>query len=235
MILAGSFLALVFKSFFTVLYLYGEYRCSNYKFNVFGYFQLFIGFSATIVSGRFGVVLYLCFFLMIFFRKVTFAKVSFFFMGGIVLMILFYERILLFYSTFLLLRDTLQLDDPSKSKLSLEDYGSEKQDGMYQLSPLTLYEEATRPFHDILSYILPNSSPSVVDSGPSFVILNIGLILFILLYIYFFKTIYKSISGVVFLTLLIIIMDIKFRSVLVLMPTIWIMLNLERIKKYENI
>jgi hypothetical protein len=150
-------------------------------------------------------------------------------------MILFYDRILLFYNTFLLLRDTLQLDNPGNSKLSLEDYGSEKQEGMYQLSPLTLYDEATKPFHDISSYLLPNGIPTVVDSGPSFVILNIGFILFVFLYIYYFKLIYKSITGVIFLTFLILLMDIKFRIILVMMPTIWIILNLERIKKHENI
>ncbi|MFV8346794.1 hypothetical protein ACNQGX_11925 [Flavobacterium sp. ZB4P13] len=233
--ISGLFSGYDFISFFTVLYLYGEYRCNDYKFNVFGYFQLFLGFSATLVTGRFGIVLYLVFFSIIFFRKVTLSKIVSLFISGIVLMILFYDRILLFYNTFLLLRDTLQLDDPGNSKLSLEDYGSEKQDGMYQLSPLTLYEEATKPFHDIPSYLLPNVIPTVVDSGPSFVILNIGFILFVLLYIYYFRLIYKSITGVAFLTVLIFIMDIKFRIILVMMPTIWIILNLERIKKHENI
>ncbi|MBB1193872.1 hypothetical protein DNC80_09380 [Flavobacterium sp. SOK18b] len=233
--ISGLFSGYDFISFFTVLYLYGEYRCNDYKFNVYGYFQLFLGFSATLVTGRFGIVLYLVFFSIIFFRKVTLAKIASLFISGFVLMMLFYDRILLFYNTFLLLRDTLQLDDPGNSKLSLEDYGSEKPDGMYQLSPLTLYEEATKPFHDISSYLLPNVIPTVVDSGPSFVILNIGFILFVLLYIYYFRLIYRSITGVTFLTALIFIMDIKFRIILVMMPTIWIILNLERIKKQENI
>lgn len=143
--ISGLFSGYDFISFFTVLYLYGEYRCNGYKFNGFGYFQLFLGFSATVVTGRFGIVLYMLFFSIIFLRKITFAKIASLFVSGLVLGMLFYDRILLFYSTFLLLRDTLKLDDPSKSKLSLEDYGSEGQDGMYSLSPLTLYEEATRP------------------------------------------------------------------------------------------
>lgn len=233
--ISGLFSGYDFISFFTVLYLYGEYRCNDYKYNFFGYFQFFLGFSATLVTGRFGIILYLIFFSIIFFRKVTLTKILSLLISGFILMIIFYDRILLFYNTFLLLRDTLQLDNPGNSKLSLEDYGSEKQEGMYQLSPLTLYDEATRPFHDISSYILPSYKPTVVDSGPSFVILNIGFILFVLLYIYYFRLIYRSITGVIFLTFLIFIMDIKFRIILVMMPTIWILLNLERIKKHENI
>lgn len=233
--ISGLFSGYDFISFFTVLYLYGEYRCNDYKFNLFGYLQLLLGFSATLVTGRFGIVLYLVLFSIIFFRKVTLAKISSLFISGAVIITLFYDRILLFFNTLLLIRDYLQLNDGAKIKPTLEDYGSENQEGMYQLSPLTLFEEATRPFHDISRYLLPNIVPTVVDSGPSFVILNLGLILFVSLYIFYFRLIYKSITGVAFLTVLFLLMDLKFRMILVMTPTIWIILNLARIKKHENI
>lgn len=232
--ISGLFSGYDFISFFTVLYLYGEYRCNEYKFNFSGYLQLLLGFSATLVSGRFGIIMYLIFFAFIFFKKITFSKITSLIVIGSIMVVLFYERILLFYNTFLLLKDTLQLDDPNNSKLSLEDYGSEKQDGVYQLSPLTLFDEATRPFKNISNYIFPNFTPNVVDSGPSFVILNIGFILFIGLYLYYFKLLYKEMNGIIFITFLILVMDIKFRILLVMMPTIWIVLNLSRIKKYEE-
>jgi hypothetical protein len=233
--ISGHFSGYDFISFFTVFYLYVEYRCNDYKFNLFGYLQLFLGFSATLVTGRFGIVLYLVFFSIIFFRKLTLAKILSLVISGLVIIIFFYDRILLFYNTFLLLRDTLQFDDGVNSKPSLEDYGSENHEGMYQLSPLTLLDEAIRPFNDISRYLLPNVVSTVVDSGPSFVILNIGLILFVSLYIFYFRLIYKSITGVAFLTVLFLLMDIKFRMILVMTPTIWIILNLARIKKHENI
>jgi len=231
--ISGLFSGYDFISFFTILYLYGEYRCNGYKFNLFGFFQLFLGFSSTLVTGRFGIILYLVFFSIIFFKKVTLKKIVSLVIVGFVIIIFFYDRILLFYNTFLLLRDTLQLDDRVNVKPSLEDYGSESYDGMYQLSPLTLLKEATMPFHDISKYLFPNVFSTLVDSGPSFVILNMGLFLFVLLYFFYFRLIFKSITGFTFLTILILIMDIKFRMILVMTPTIWILLNIARIKKYE--
>jgi len=173
------------------------------------------------------------FFFIIFFKKITFSKIISLIISGFVLFLLFYDRIVLFYNTFLLLKDTLQLDDPENSKLSLEDYGSEGQDGMYSLSPLTLYEEAAKPFRQISNYIFPNTVATVVDSGPSFIILNLGFVIFFLLYFYYFRLIYRSLRGITFITVLILIMDFKFRIVLVMLPTVWILLNLNRIKKYE--
>lgn len=231
--ISGLFSGYDFVSFFTVLYLYGEYRCNDYKFNAIGYLQLLLGFAATLVTGRFGIVIYLVFFFIIFFKKITFSKIISLIISGFVLFLLFYDRIVLFYNTFLLLKDTLQLDDPENSKLSLEDYGSEGQDGMYSLSPLTLYEEAAKPFRQISNYILPNNVATVVDSGPSFIILNLGFVIFFLLYFYYFRLIYRSLRGITFITVLILIMDFKFRIVLVMLPTVWILLNLNRIKKYE--
>jgi len=233
--ISGLFSGYDFVSFFTVLYLYIEYRCNNYRFDRFGYIQLLIGFAATAVTGRFGMVPYCLFFSYLLLRKFTLTKALSFGSAFLVIFFILYDRILLFYNTFLLLKDSLQLADPSKSNLSLEDYGSEGQEGFYQLSPLILYEEATRPFYHITKYILPTTTSTTVDSGPSFVILNIGVILFLFLYIYYFKSIYKFVSNTIFLTVLVIIMDIKFRIILVLMPTIWILLNLNRIKQQENL
>jgi len=232
--ISGLFSGYDFISFFTIFYLYVEYRCNDYKFDKMGYFQLFLGLSATVVSGRFGMVPYIIFIGYIFFKKINLAKITVFAVACVGASFLFYDRILLFYNTFLLLKDSLQLSDPEKNTLSLKDYGSEGQEGFYQLSPLVLYREATMPFNDVLKYIFPNTTATDVDSGPSFVILNLGFILFICLYVYYFKSIYKSINGTLFFTIFILIMDIKFRIILVMMPTAWILLNLNRLKKHEQ-
>jgi hypothetical protein len=94
--ISGLFSGYDFISFITILFLYGEYRCNDYKFNHFGLFQLFLGFSATLVTGRFGIVLYLVFFSIILFRKVTLAKIISLVIGGFVIILFFYDRILLF-------------------------------------------------------------------------------------------------------------------------------------------
>ena len=41
--ISGLFTGYDFISFFTVLYLYVEYRCNDYKFNKLGYLKLFLG------------------------------------------------------------------------------------------------------------------------------------------------------------------------------------------------
>lgn len=232
--ISGLFSGYDFISFFTVFYLYVEYRCSNYKFTTTGYLQLFMGFSATVVSGRFGMVPYLIFFLYIFFKQINLTKIITFGIACVAMFFLFYERIMLFYNTFLLLKDSVNMTALETSKLSLKDYGSEGQEGFYQLSPLVLYNEATLPFTNFLKYVLPSVCAGEVDSGPSFVIINIGFILAISLYIFYFTSLYKGVKSTAFLTLLIMIMDVKFRIILVLMPTVWILLNLGKLKKFEH-
>jgi hypothetical protein len=232
--ISGLFSGYDFISFFTVLYLYTDYRCNDYKFDALGYIQLFLGFSATIVSGRFGMIPYLIFFLYIFFKNISLVKVVAFTVACAGAFILFYERIMLFYNTFLLLRDSMNMGDIENSKLSLKDYGSEGQEGFYQLSPLVLYNEATLPFTNCIKYILPSTIATDVDSGPSYVIVNIGFILAIFLYIYYFRNLYKGIKQTAFFTILIIVMDVKFRIILAMMPTVWILLNLHKLRKYKE-
>lgn len=231
--ISGFFSGYDIISFFTVFYLYVDYRCNNYKFTRIGYLQLFLGFSATVVTGRFGLVLYLVFLSYIFFRNINFTKTISFLSICSVLFFLFFDRIFLLYNTFLLIRDSLDAVDPDNTSLSLEDYGSEGQEGFYQLSPLVLYREMTMPFTNISNFLIPSINETIVDSGPSFVVLNIGLFMAICLYLFYFKIIYKGIDSTVFFTIIILIMDIKFRILLVLMPTIWILVNLERLKKHN--
>lgn len=223
--ISGLFTGYDFISFFTIVYLYVDFRLSDFTFNAERTFKLILGFSATIVTGRFGLISYLIFLGFIFFRRITFSKILIFGIGIILGFKIFYTRILLFFSTFLLLRDAIQLEDPYNSKISIEDYGAESQDGIYDLSPLVLLEESTRPFYKIGTYFFPNLIGDEVDSGPSFVILNIGFFLSILVYILYFKVILKDVKSSFLLFLFILLMDFKFRTILVLMPTSWIVLN----------
>jgi hypothetical protein len=137
-------------------------------------------------------------------------------------------------SSFFLLKDAVKLESSQLSKLSLSSYGFENQKGIYSFSPLTLLEEATRPFYNITEYILPPLASTHVDSGPSFVILNIGLLIGIGVYIFFYQSIFSGLSKPMMFFILILLVDIKFRTILVLMPTSWVFLHILLIKKHYN-
>ncbi len=232
--ISGLFSGYDFISFLTVVFLYTEYVCNGSKLDMRRVMMLLIGFAATAVTGRFGLTLYMVFFLYLFLKDFSISKVFLLLFGGAATFVVFSERIMLFYNTFLLIKDSLALDDPNNTNLRLEDYGTQGEHDFYELSPLTLWHELTLPFIKWADYILPNAQNITVDPGPSFVILNLGFLLFFLVYIYNFKLLFSGGSMVLMLLLFVILMDIKFRSALVLLPNVWLFFNLERIRLYKT-
>ncbi len=228
--ISGLFSGYDFISFFTVVFVFTEFASNNNRFNVWSLIFLALGFGATAVTGRFGLTLYAVYFLHLFFKDFKLSRIVVLLLGGVGLFALFSERILLLYNTFRLVKDSLALDDPGNSTLRLEDYGSKGEYDMYELSPLTLYHEITLPFRNLADHILPNTQNIVVDPGPSFVILNLGIILFVFVYWYNFQILFSSSTRVFMLILFVVLMDLKFRSALVLLPNVWLFFNLERIR-----
>ena len=67
----------------------------------------------------------------------------------------------------------------------------------------------------------------MLDPGPSYMMINIGFLLTLSLYIFFFKFI-KNVFGIsvpLVVIAIFMVIDIKFRTLYVLMPTLWILLN----------
>ena len=109
-------------------------------------------------------------------------------------------------------------------------------EGQYNLSPLILLNEMLIPFYNWESYFLP-SSFKTVDPGPSYMILNLGFIITIFLYIYFFKVIkyYTKFSIPIVVILIFLSIDFKFRSLYVLFTTFWLVCNhINYIKSLKN-
>jgi hypothetical protein len=99
-------------------------------------------------------------------------------------------------------------------------------EGQYNQSPLTWYFEFVIPFKEIGNYLSPGKL-YVVDSGPSFFVLNFGLFLAVFLYIFYFRM-FKLVTKkhIPFLVVVIILAaDLKFRLLYSLMPLMWLIVN----------
>lgn len=179
-------------------------------------------------SGRYSFVPLFVLFIFIFFnRKHLFLKTSIIGVSFVILINFFDKIIFNIYNTLKILYDLILLG--SDADLSM--YSRFSKDGInvagqYNLSPITLLNEFLIPFLDWKNYILPSSFENI-DSGPSYMVLNLGFILSGFLYIYFFKTIkvYTKHSVPLIVVLIFLSIDFKFRSIYVLFPTVWLVVN----------
>jgi hypothetical protein len=217
-----------FVPFLIVIYLSYEYlilkKILSKKFII----KLLIGTLASLFSGRYSFVPLFVLFIFIFFnRKHLFLKTSIIGVSFVILINFFDKIIFNIYNTLKILYDLILLG--SDADLSM--YSRFSKDGInvagqYNLSPITLLNEFLIPFLDWKNYILPSSFENI-DSGPSYMVLNLGFILSGLLYIYFFKTIkvYTKHSVPLIVVLIFLSIDFKFRSIYVLFPTVWLVVN----------
>jgi hypothetical protein len=97
--------------------------------------------------------------------------------------------------------------------------------GFYAASPLTWIAEFGLIFNNSIEVLFPSKTYFPVDSGPAYIILNSGLLLAIIFYFLFYLFIRSSGVHSLFLILIILISDLKFRSAFSLFPMFWIYLN----------
>jgi hypothetical protein len=217
-----------FVPFLIVTYLSYEYLILKKKLSKKFIIKLLIGTLASLFSGRFSFVPLFILFIFIFFnRKHLFLKTSIIGVSFVILIKFFDKIIFNIYNTLKIVYDLILLG--SGTDLSM--YSRFSEDGInvagqYNLSPLTLLNEFLIPFLDWKNYILPSSLENI-DSGPSFMVLNLGFILSGFLYIYFFKTIkaFTKHSMPLIVVLIFLSIDFKFRSIYVLFPTVWLVVN----------
>lgn len=229
---AGLIRGYDFVPFVCGTYIICEFRYINYKIDfVFG-LKLCLSLIVTLLSGRFGLVVFAMIFLQILFAKFSFAKffglLFFLLIGGFI----FYERLQFTFNTISNILDFAENNDITVFK-SVEGENA----GYYGASPITWYTEFKKPFEDPVRFLWPQSTVTVVDTGVSYIFSNLGILLGLCLYIYtsvFFK-IRNKIYYPMFILFLMI--DIKFRSLLVVLPMFWLYLNLFKIefKERQNI
>lgn len=217
-----------FVPFLIVTYLSYEYIILEKKIDKTFLIKLLLGTLASLFSGRFSVIpLSILYGFIIFNKKNLILKISFFSLLFFVLTYTFDKIFFNITNTLSLVYDLIIIGfDADFSQYSRFSENSISVDQQYNLSPIILLQEALYPFMSWESHILP-SSFETIDSGPSYMSLNLGFILTAYLYFFFFRTIklYTKISVPVIVIIVFLSIDLKFRSIYVLFTTVWLVAN----------
>ena len=226
---AGLIGAYDFVSFVLITYLIADFEYQNRKLTFNIIFKIFLAILAITLSGRFGFIILFAFLLRILLINFSFTKFLFLFIFLFFIFLIFNDKILFLYNSFLGVYDYLKNENlDAFNNLEVED------NGYYAGSPITWFGEFLRPFSDSNKYLLPNKEIGVVDSGISYVFLNLGFIIGAYIYIYF--TNFFKIGNKLFYPLLLIflLIDLKFRSIFTIFPMFWLYLNLFKIAKLDK-
>lgn len=227
---AGLIGAYDFVSFVLVIFLVGDFEYQNKKFTLNIIFKLFLTIIAIAFSGRFGFIILIFFLIRIFLMNFSFKKSIILFLSLLLILTIFFDKFIFVYDSFIGIYDYLKNGNlDAFNDLYVED------SGYYAASPITWFSEFMRPFANPGMYLFPNKQIAIVDSGISYVFLNLGFILGI--YLYFYFTNYFKINKKTFYPFLIIFLlsDIKFRSIFVIFPMFWLFLNSFKISKFKEI
>lgn len=221
---SGFFSGFDIVSFFILVHLAYEYHNTRGVLSSTFLIKFLFGAFAIFQSGRFGVILMILFVVFIFFRL---QNIKWIMLASFVAVVILFTGVLdakidNLTSTFKVVHIAVgNLDKVDNSLFEGKDF-----DGQYNLSPLTWYFEFSKPFKEIRNYLFPNRQ-EIVDSGPSFFILNFGVFLAFFLYAFYLKIFKLSTKKDIPLLVLIILIsaDLKFRLFYSLMPLIWLALN----------
>ena len=226
--LTGFIAGYEFVPFIMTIYLAYDYlnigKVISRKFII----KLLLGVLVSLFSGRYSVVPLTILLLFIGFdRRRILLKITIF-MGSMGIILLVFNKIIInIVQTVLLLKDYAIFG----AGYDFSKYSSNSPDGVlvenqYNLSPLRLLNEILYPFLRWEDHILP-SAMLTIDSGPSYLISNLGFIFSFVLYVFYFKVIGRCFKQTIpiIVVLLFLIIDLKFRSLYVLMPTCWLLIN----------
>ncbi len=211
-----------FVPFIVLIYLAYEFKINGDKLSKNLFFKLVLGGLCILLSGRFGFIPLSFFLSWIFVKNFYILKFSFIVSLGFVLSGFLEDQIMNIINTGNLVLGMLS----DIENLELHQYNDIKRDGQYNLSPLTWYYEFRTPFENWIAHIFPGDV-KFVDSGPSFLLLNFGFIVTIFLYIMYFRAINMSVNeGIpIFVVIIILLVDLKFRLLYTLMPSVWLLVN----------
>ena len=193
---------------------------NNFSLNFKSIILFLISFAIIILSGRFGLIYILYILFLFLLKKSNLKTLLILIVMSAITFILFRERIEFVYYTFnALYNSIINLDVNAFENLNYSDE-------YYSSSPLTLIYELTFPFRNISSYLFPSNSFRFLDPGISYYIINLGLIISIFIYMYFFNLFKNFKKKYLYYLVPLILCDIKFQSIFVTMPMFWVMYNI---------
>lgn len=213
-----------FVPYVLISYVAYEYALTNHVYTKVMAFNSILAITVSLFSGRYSVVpisVYLMYTIIIQNRKIetifgTILALS----GCFILFPSVGDNII---NTIYVTLDVLQSVKTDTSLVKDNTY-EDVVDGQYILSPFTWINELLRPLENLNDYIIPSQKFTQVDPGPSFLLLNLGLLYTLIIYHFYFysiKIITKtSIPRIVILIVLVI--DFKYKTLYSLMPTFWL-------------
>lgn len=220
-----------YMGFFYCTYLFAEYRCLGGKINTSFIYKVLLSTFFILISGRFGIIILLYFLIYVFFQRINFVKIFSIFFLFFGMITLFYKQVSYLISSYralyiyLIYNNTSDLND-----LTIQDTDA----GYYSASPITWVNMFAKPFIELKSYIFPSRVSYIVDPGPSYLILNIGLLITIFVYVYFSN--FFKINNKIYWPLLLVFLftDIKYHGIFVPSCMFWVYLNMYKIRSVES-
>ena len=222
----GGLVGYDYMAFFYCTYLFAELRSLRFSTNFYFVLKFILSGFFILISGRFGIIILLYLTVFLFFRKINFIKIFSIVILSSISIIVFFDQISFIvasykgFFTYLIDSDTSDLRE-----LSSQDSDA----GYYSASPITWVNMFIKPFQNFTSYIFPSRIELTVDPGPSYLILNIGILISIWVYVYFVN--FFKVKNKIFWPLFIvyILTDIKFHGIFVPASMFWVYLNIYKI------
>jgi len=183
---------------------------------------------ATIVvlnSGRFGFLILIVLYLFILHRFTSVKTLLIFSLLALFSYALNAERVNLIISSFSGIYEYMKYDSLDTLKATAGN------NGFYALSPLSWYSEFSSALAHPEQTFFPSPLHHGVDSGPAYMIVNTGLALTFLYYLLFFLFLRLMQVNNFFMILIILITDLKFKTVFSVFPMFWIYINFAHIKR----
>lgn len=217
----GGLIGYDFVAFFVSIYIISRIETGRLLFRWPLFFHLSLATFATLNSGRFGFFILLILYSYVFMRFASVKTLIIILVVGVVGYTINSDRINLIFNTVLGIYEYVTTNSSEAfSSISVEDAT-----GFYAASPLTWIGEFGLAFSTLPEHLLPSSSYTAVDSGLAYMILNSGFLLSFLFYGLLFSFLRSAHARNVFIVLIFVATDLKFRSAFSVFPMLWIYLN----------
>jgi hypothetical protein len=217
----GGLVGYDFVAFFVSIYIISRIETGRLLFRWPLFLHLSLATFVTLNSGRFGFIILLLLYLYVLARFATIRAVSIMLAVGVVGYLFNSERVSLIFNTLFGVYEYLALGSGD----AFDSISADATGGFYAASPLTWLGEFGMAFKHLPEYLLPSNVHLAVDSGPAYMILNSGLCLTILFYWLFFWVLKMAHATNIFIILIIIATDLKFRSAFSVFLMLWIYIN----------
>lgn len=222
----GGLIGYDFVAFFVSIYIISRIEAGRLDFGWPLLLHLSLAFFVTLNSGRFGISILSLLYLYVLMRFSSMKMILIISVFGVVGYLVNFDRMSLIFNTALGVYEYIATDSMDVfSSISTGESG-----GFYAASPLTWISEFGLAFGNLSEHLFPSNLYSAVDSGPAYMILNSGLFLAILFYSLFFWFL-KVAQSNIFIVLIVVAADLKFRSAFTVFFMLWIYLNCAYIRK----